>query len=162
MKELCVIPCGNKKIWDSEPLRKAARAKHAYTGVFHKLCKQYAVRFFEDYVILSAKHGFLRPDDWVPGPYDVSFSMRNSEVISPSALKQQFEEKSLDTYEQLVVLTGRKYVPVMESASGNRSILHFPLLKCKGIGYMQRELKKAVEDNRPFHSQSGQIGEDER
>lgn len=63
MKRLCIIPCGKKKIWDVQPDAGPVRAEDAYLSPFHQACERYAKTFFDEWVILSAKHGFLRPDD---------------------------------------------------------------------------------------------------
>ncbi|OUM87621.1 MAG: hypothetical protein BAA01_04950 [Bacillus thermozeamaize] len=58
MKRLCIVPCGSKKVWDKAPSIGATEARHAYIGTFHKACQQYALQFFSDWVILSAKYVF--------------------------------------------------------------------------------------------------------
>ncbi|WP_416150542.1 DUF6884 domain-containing protein [Salipaludibacillus sp. HK11] len=151
MKEICIIPCGNKKIWDKEPNLGEVRAGEAYIGTFHRLSKAYATKFFDEYLILSAKHGFLRPDDVVDELYDLSFSMKSKEVISVEELKAQLKTKGLDKYERFVVLTGSKYFPILDQTLPANVELNFPLLDCDGIGFMQRELKRAVERNSPLH-----------
>ncbi|PLR69550.1 MULTISPECIES: DUF6884 domain-containing protein [Bacillaceae] len=145
MKRLCVIPCGNKKIWDKEPHLGKAEAQFAYIGTFHLLCQQYARVFFDDWVILSAKHGFLRPSDYVPGNYDVSFNMKSDEVINLEQLKMQSADKSLSQYKSFVVLGGKKFRPIIETIFEGEYI--YPLESCTGIGYMQQKLKKALLAN---------------
>lgn len=149
MKQLCVIPCGNKKIWDKEPHLGQVEAENAYTGTFHLLCRQYAEMFFDDWVILSAKHGFLFPDDLVPGNYNVSFSMKTEEVITLEKLQKQADEKNLHQFEEFVVLGGKKFRPVAENTLKGKFI--YPLQNCRGIGYMQQMLKKAVLTEHSLH-----------
>lgn len=152
MKQLCVIPCGTKKIWSREPDIGAVKAKDAYIGTFHKLCRDYANHFIGDWVILSAKYGFLWPDDYVPGDYDVTFNKSSTEIMSDEDLKEQAIDKGLDRYNQIIVLTGKKYVPVIETVFSNKDcFIQFPLLECRGIGYMQQLLKEAVKTNKPIH-----------
>ncbi|UAL54058.1 hypothetical protein LIT32_09820 [Bacillus sp. CMF21] len=149
MKQLCVIPCGNKKIWDKEPHLGKVEAQNAYTGTFHLLCRQYAEKFFDDWVILSAKHGFLLPEDFVPGNYNVSFSMKTEEVIRLEELNMQAYEKNLHQFNKFVVLGGKKFRPIIETAVEGEYI--YPLQGCTGIGYMQQMLKKAVLTNHSLH-----------
>ncbi|RKL69317.1 hypothetical protein CR203_04630 [Salipaludibacillus neizhouensis] len=151
MKEICIIPCGNKKIWSKYPERQAVPAAEAYIGTFHNLCKSYAEKFFNTHLILSAKHGLLRPEDEVDGMYDVSFSMKIPEVITLEELQLQMKQKSLYMYDNYVVLTGKKYVPILGGIIPSSAQLDFPLLDCKGIGYMQRRLKQAIESDTPIH-----------
>lgn len=151
MDKLCIIPCGNKKIWSKDPSKGSVRAEEAYIGTFHRLCKSYARLFFNNYVILSAKHGFLRPQDHVDEMYNLSFSMKNSEIITVEELQVQFNEKSLASYKQYVVLTGKKYQPILQKVVPNPAMLDFPLIDCKGIGFMQQRLKKSIDTKTPIH-----------
>lgn len=82
MKRLCIIPCGKKKIWDIHPDTGPIRAEDAYLSPFHQACERYAKAFFDEWVILSAKHGFLRPDDTVPENYDVTFGTGHPEIMT--------------------------------------------------------------------------------
>lgn len=90
MRRLCIIPCGSKKIWDKSPEIGSTKARDVYIGSFGKVCQKYATTFFEDWVILSAKHGFLFPEDMIHGNYDVSFNSKSDEIISTQKLKCQF------------------------------------------------------------------------
>ncbi|MTH55766.1 hypothetical protein GKZ89_20450 [Bacillus mangrovi] len=143
MKVICVIPCGKRKIWDNEPGLGAVPAASAYTGVFHRLCQQYARTFYEEWFILSAKHGFLKPDDLVPGNYDLTFNQGSPEEITADALKQQTREKGIGDAEKVIMVGGKKFAPVLQRAFGFQAL--FPLTGSKGIGDMQRKLKAAIE-----------------
>lgn len=151
MKSLCIIPCGRKKIWDHDPENGPTKAKEAYIGVFHRLCKSYAKTFFDDWAILSAKHGFLLPDDMVPENYDVSFSMNKEEIISIKSLKKQRTHKKLDVYDQLIVLGGKKYQPIIHEVFQHAALIEFPLSGSRGIGEMQQRLKRSIENEQPIH-----------
>ena len=73
MNTLCVTPCGSKKIRDIFPEAGPTPARDVYIGPFAQKCQQYAQGFYPlEWCILSAKYGFLFPDDIVPGPYNVS------------------------------------------------------------------------------------------
>ncbi|ASS90937.1 DUF6884 domain-containing protein [Aeribacillus pallidus] len=146
MRRICVIPCGTKKVWDKEPSAGAVSAEKAYIGVFHRLCQAYTKKFFDEWVILSAKHGFLRPNDFVPGPYNVSFSMKkHPELITINQLKEQAVEKNLLDVDDIVLLGGKKFRPYIEQVFTNKTAFHYPLSDCKGIGFMQQKLKQAID-----------------
>jgi hypothetical protein len=147
MKRLCIIPCGSAKIWDKFPLTGPTEAKNAYVGAFGRACQAYASCFFSDWVIISAKHGFLFPTDQVPENYNVSFSMRHPEIISIQDLKKQAAGKQLDVFDEIVVVAGKKYKKVIEQVFGDRCTYHYPLQGCRGIGYMLQKLKNAVESS---------------
>lgn len=146
MKRLCVIPCGKKKIWDIDPSKGPSAARNVYLSPFHQACRTYAQTFFADWTILSAKHGFLRPDDIVPENYDVTFGMRHPEIMPLDALKAQAEQKHLMQYDEIVMLGGKKYRPVLMSVFGKEQQITYPLARYRGIGYMLQALKQAVDE----------------
>ncbi|WP_226037377.1 DUF6884 domain-containing protein [Aquibacillus saliphilus] len=151
MGQLCILPCGNKKIWDKKGEIGPVRARDAYIGTFHNLCEQYAEKFFDRWVILSAKYGYLLPNDIVKGNYDVTFNKKSNEIISIDELKNQVKKKQLYQNDGIVVLTGKKYIEVVTKSFETELTIQFPLIKCKGIGYMQQELKSAIELSQPIH-----------
>lgn len=106
MKRLCIIPCGKKKFGMPILMPGRARAEDAYLSPFHQACERYAKAFFDEWVILSAKHGFLRPDDIVPENYDVTFGTNHSEIMSAEDLSSQFCKRLLQ-HEELVMLGGK-------------------------------------------------------
>ncbi|AIE60110.1 DUF6884 domain-containing protein [Bacillus methanolicus] len=150
MNSLCIIPCGKRKIWEKEPEAGPTRADQAYIGAFHNLCQQYSRLFFQKWVILSAKHGLLLPEDIVPENYDLSFSMKKADMVSTEVLKEQIVKKKLESYHHIVVLGGKKFQPVVENAFGNNRQYEYPLWNCKGLGYMQQKLKNAIEKRKPI------------
>ncbi|MCY8027756.1 DUF6884 domain-containing protein [Bacillus sonorensis] len=152
MKRLCLIPCGKKKIWDIEPERGPSAARDVYLSPFHQACRNYAQTFFADWVILSAKHGFLMPDDIVPENYDVTFGMHHPEMMAFDELKAQAEQKSLMQYDEIVMLGGKKYRPVLRSVFGDGRRIIYPLEGYRGIGYMLQALKQAAAAGRELET----------
>lgn len=150
MKQLSIIPCGRKKIWDRHEDMGAVQAKEAYIGTLHHLCRNYAESFTDAWVVLSAKYGFLFPEDIVPGQYNVTFNQKSDEIITNDKLKEQVREKKLNQFDMLVVLTGKKYKPVINGAFDSNQQRTYPLLQYSGIGYMQQALKQAVQNNEPI------------
>lgn len=144
MSTLCIIPCSSKKIWDSKPNAGPTKARLTYLGQFSKKCQEYAIVFYPDsWCILSAKHGFLWPDDIVPGHYNVSFKDRKTIPIDFQHLSIQVREKELDRFSTIVVLGGKQYVRAAEYAFADKPVLA-PLSDCKGIGYMMGKLSGAL------------------
>ena len=144
MKRLCIIPCGRKKIWDNDQKAGATEAKDVYIGTFGKACQSYASLFFDDWLILSAKHGYLKPSDMIPENYDVAFDSRSSEIISINELKDFALKNKLDVYDQIVVLGGKKHQKVVEQIFPREKLL-YPLKGLSGIGYMVQSLQQAVK-----------------
>jgi len=145
VKVLCVIPCGNKKIWDKKPDAGPQKAREVYIGSFASKCKEYAEKFYpSSWVIISAKYGFLFPDDILSGSYNVTFNDKSTNSITIEELKSQAEEKGLYDYDKIIVLGGKNYVRIVKNVFQNKEI-YSPLSDCKGIGYMMGKLKDAIE-----------------
>lgn len=144
MNRLCIIPCGKKKIWDKYADYGPTEAKKVYISPFGKACQAYAAMFFENWVILSAKHGFLKPNDIVQENYDLSFDSKSDEVISIERLQKQMIDKKLLQFDEIVLLAGKKHRKVVIKLYPEE-IISYPLEGCKGIGYMLQRLKEAVE-----------------
>lgn len=151
MTQLSIIPCGRKKVWDNYEKYGPAPAKDAYIGTLHKLCRNYAEMFTDKWVVLSAKYGFLYPDDMVSGQYDVTFNQKSDEIITIETLRRQVRDKDLEEFDKLVILTGKKYKPIINGCFTDNMKRTYPLLGYSGIGYMQRALKQAVQNNTPIH-----------
>ena len=77
------------KIWDKNPQKRSVKAKDVYIGSFAKKCIEYAENFYpESWIILSAKHGFLEPDEVIQNSYDVCFHDNNLNNISIIELRK--------------------------------------------------------------------------
>ncbi|MDC3416573.1 DUF6884 domain-containing protein [Aquibacillus salsiterrae] len=148
--DLCIIPCGRKKIWDKYEDNGPVQAKDAYIGTLHQLSQHYAVDFCDEWVILSAKYGFLLPDDCVEGNYDLSFGNKQDGVIAIDQLVSQVESKQLNRFARVIALTGKKYRPIIEACFPVEKV-RYPLANLRGIGYIQQELKSAITKGEPFH-----------
>ena len=150
MKTLCIVPCGNRKIWNKNPKVGPTKAEFVYIGPFAKKCREYATRFYlSSWCILSAKYGFLFPDDIVPGPYNVSFNDRKTDPITIKELSAQVKEKELDNYKRITILGGKNYVEMANEVFSSKEILS-PLSDCKGIGYMMGKLNDSIKRGVPL------------
>lgn len=145
---LCIIPCGSSKIWDKNPQVGPVQARDVYTGIFAVTCQRYAQTFFNSWVILSAKYGFLFPDDVVEGAYNVSFNNPTNETIKIETLIEQARDKGLDLFEEIVVLGGKNYSDRTKQVFINGQEIILPLSDCKGIGYMLQKLSHALEQGK--------------
>ncbi|SEG14975.1 DUF6884 domain-containing protein [Paenibacillus sp. UNC499MF] len=132
---LCIIPPGKRKLWDRDAAHGPAPAKDAYTGTLNRKARAYAEACGYDWVILSAKHGFLMPEDTVVGNYDTAFGTANAGIISSEELAQQWKEKGLHTYSRIEVLGGKKFRPIIGALAGAAAV-YFPLENSRGIGDM--------------------------
>lgn len=155
MKQLCILPCGKKKIWDKYPDVKEVKAEDAYIGVLHRLCRKYTELYFNNWVIVSAKHGLLLPEDSVQGNYDLTFRMKSPPNMLVQKLKKQVRDKELTFYQDIIVLTGKKYQPIINQTFTHAKRIQFPLLGTEGIGDMQRLLKESIIKQKPLHRKEG-------
>lgn len=124
---LVIVPCGSAKIWDRDPSRGPVAACDAYVGFPFRVNRQYAERFGDRWVILSAKYGFLPPDAIIPGNYDVSFTHRSFATITPDELREQLRELRLDAHVEVLALGGRAYQQVVSAAfDGLAPVVRYP------------------------------------
>lgn len=147
---MMIIPSGKPKIWDKQPEKGPVPAKEAYTGTFHRLCRDYAEMLGESYLILSPKYGFLKPDDLVTGSYDVRFDYNgvNAETISLPELQTAWKQLEINQ-EVIVMLGGKKFIRLLEKTAPEQQFV-FPLVGARGIGEMQQMLKEAIRKQRPL------------
>ncbi|MFB5663351.1 DUF6884 domain-containing protein [Alteribacillus sp. HJP-4] len=117
-------------------------AAEAYKGTLHHKTKQYAENRNLPWVILSAKHGFLRPEDVVPKNYDIGFHFPASQVITAAELAQQWKKLKLDCFREIVLLAGKKHTKVLLPLIGDEQTLLQPLQGSRGIGDMLKKLNE--------------------
>ncbi|HPZ14908.1 MAG TPA: hypothetical protein PLK04_11890 [Bacillota bacterium] len=151
-KILCVISCGSRKIWDDSSGRDAGPtlARNVYTGNFARLNQKYAERFYpESWCILSARYGFLMPDDVVSENYNVRIT--DPEAISIENLQEQAQRLGLDRFDRVVVVAGRDYVTAVRRALPKIRV-DAPLAGAGGIGGMMKRVRMALERGEPLEA----------
>ena len=145
---LCVVPCGSLKVWDKNPNAGPTMARDVYIGPFAKTCIEYAEKFYPNsYVILSAKYGFLLPDEIVPENYNVTFNDPKTNPITVEELRKQAERKGLTNYDEIVVLAGSNYVEIVKKVFTGKRVIT-PLRGLGGMGSMMSAMKKAIREGR--------------
>lgn len=87
-----------------ETARCRSNPANAYTGAPFTVNREYAEASGGEWVILSAKYGFLRPTDLIPGTYEVTFKSPSTGPISIDALREQVRQMGLDRYAEVVGL----------------------------------------------------------
>ncbi len=149
-KTLVVVPCGKSKIWKRRSDAGPTKAKDAYTGSPFKVNREYAETFADEWVILSAKYGFIAPDFVIPEDYNVTFGDRSSNPISMECLREQAIQ--LRGFDSIVALGGTEYGERVKSAfrdSGRDVITPAAGLP---IGKAMGKVKGAVRQGKPFGS----------
>lgn len=144
-----IVPCGRSKIWNREPNRGPTRAADAYTGTLFSLNRAYAEHFGNNWLILSAKYGFISPDFEIPENYEVTFSRKSTNPISNERLRQQIEEMQLNRYPVVIGLGGAAYREAVSAAFlPHQARLIFPFAGLS-IGRMLQATKRALEQGHP-------------
>lgn len=85
---LVIIGCSKSKIWDRNPGAGAQKAGDTYTGPYFKANRRFAESRGFDWMILSAKYAFVRPDSIIAGSYDATFAKQSTSPISVQELKR--------------------------------------------------------------------------
>jgi hypothetical protein len=150
MKTICIVPCGKTKIWDRFPDAGPTPAKNVYIGVFARKCQEYARVFYPgSYYILSAKYGFLHPDDIVPEKYNITFKNPTTLPISITKLVEIARKKGLLDTNGVVVVAGRDYSEIIRKVFVGKQIIE-PLRGCKGNGFMMQKINDAIQNRKPI------------
>lgn len=148
MKTLCIAQCGHRKIWKKYPNTGPISAKDAYIGVFSRKTQEYAKHFYpNDWCIISAKYGFLWPDELI-NDYNVTFKDPKTDPISIQELKTSAIKKELFTYDVFVVVAGKEYVNRVEKIFFGKKII-LPLQGLRGNGNMMKAINTYIAKNTP-------------
>lgn len=146
---LVVVPCGSAKVWDKQPERGPVAARDTYTGGPFLMNREYAERFGNAWVILSAKYGFLRPSDQIPGPYNVTFKRPSTGPVALATLRVQALQMDLDQFDEVLGLGGKEYRAAITGAfEGTSVILRFPFAGLP-IGKMLQATRRAIDTGSP-------------
>jgi len=150
---LIVIACGKRKIWDDERGAAECPAKNAYTGPFFKVNRRYAERFAaNDWMILSARFGFLRPDTMITN-YNATFSGQSADTIGADQLRVSARQAGVTEYNEMEVLGGSEYVErLREALAGYPAKILTPYADCGGIGDMMGKATRAISGGGPMDS----------
>ena len=147
---LVVVPCGKWKIWDKSPTAGPTKAEDVYIGPPFKVNREYAKKYSNRWVVLSAKYGFIGPGFIISGNYDVTFKDPSTNPISVRELKEQIKQKALDSFDTVVVLGGKDYADVVcDAFSGLDVKIKAPVAGLQ-IGYAMGAVRKAIDEGCPF------------
>jgi|SRR5271157_1510220 len=112
---LVIIPCGSRKIWDSNPHLGPTPAREAYTGAPFRVNRQYAELVGERWIILSAKYGLIDPETVIED-YEVTFKKATTKPVGISEIRKQLVQLGLLQYDRVIALGGKEYRLVLEQA----------------------------------------------
>lgn len=149
MNTLVIVPCGKRKIWDKNPEAGPTRAKDAYTVSPFKVNREYAEKFDDPWVILSAKYGFLEPDQIIPENYNVTFNDPSTNPILITELKEQVE-KRYSRYTCIITLGGKSYSEIASHVFIDEKTSVYSPAAGLPIGKAMAKVKKASRAGKPF------------
>ena|SRR5947209_8164982 len=141
-----IIPCGKRKVWRREPGRGPTPARDAYTGTPFCLARRFAERFGDLYLVLSAKHGLLQPEDAVPEDYDVTFTRPETNPVGPELISAQLASLlPHGRVHKVVALGGREYLEAISAACAPLGLEPaFPFAGLP-VGKTLRAIKRALD-----------------
>jgi hypothetical protein len=152
---LVIVPCGKSKIWAKYPNAGSVQAANAYAGQPFKLNRAFAEQFGDDWLVLSAKYGFVDPGFMIPGPYEVTFKSKKTGPIDHSRLQAQVARLDLHHFSTVVGLGGAEYREAIRLAFINQSVsLVFPFAG-QPLGIMMQSTKRAIDSGRSGISDDG-------
>lgn len=144
---LVIVPCGSSKVWSKNPSAGPTIARDAYVGSPFKVNRRYAECVGDQWLILSAKYGFIDPDFVLPGPYEVTFKTKSSGPIDLKTLSQQALARGLAKHHTVIGLGGKEYRHAIETAfEGTEVELQFPFAGLP-IGKAMQAAKRAAENS---------------
>ena len=149
MATLVIVPCGKSKVWDKNPNVSDVKARDVYTGAPFKVNREYAESFGDDWVILSAKYGFLEPDQIIPENYNVTFNDPSTNPISQKELKKQVE-RSYSDYTCIITLGGKTYSEIVSQLFIDETTSVYSPAAGLPIGKAMAKVKNAVRAGKPF------------
>ena len=150
IKTLCIVSCGKAKIWDKYPNIGGIEAKRVYTGAITGEYIKYAqIAYPSSWIILSAKHGFLYPNDVIFDSYDIRID--NEESINIDKLHAQIIDKKLHNYDKIVILGSKRYSDIVVSLFPDKDI-SAPVIGLK-LGYISRTIKELIEKEKLKYTQ---------
>lgn len=112
---LIIIPCGKSKIWKKESYRGLMRAEYAYIGSPFKVNKEFAEKFADHWMILSARYGFIDPDTLIED-YEETFLKPGINTVKIETLIHQIKDKDLLGFRRIIILGGKAYQEITSKA----------------------------------------------
>ena len=147
---LVIIGCGKSKIWDRQSEAGPQKAKDVYTSGFATVKREYAQSRGCDWMILSAKYGFVPPDFVIPETYSVTFQYSSTHPISLAELKQQVEEQGLGRYDEVTVVGGVEYIEGTKAAfAGTKTRVDAPFER-HGMGEQMHMMREEIDKGKPL------------
>lgn len=147
-KTLVIVPCSKSKIWSKRTYPKKVPAKDAYISPYFRLCRLYAEKFSDKWLIFSGKYGIISPNIPIEN-YDDKLIYKKMNKEFCFKIKKQLEEL-LEEYNIVVSLCGGDYFRVIEEAIGDNKVKVYNPLSGLKIGERMKKLKECIENDGPL------------
>ena len=141
---LVVVGCASRKVWNNLAIAPDQPAGQAYASPIFKKSRAYAEQLGCAWVILSAKYGFLQPEEMIRD-YDETFNRHSPGLVDAPTLKRQVKKKGLDRYSEVLVLAGRSYVVRVRAAFEGTGARIVEPMKGLRLGMRLRWLSEKLE-----------------
>lgn len=141
-KSRALVGCGADKANRAKP------AKKLYTGPYFSENRRYARNVCDDWVILSAKHHVVQPDEVIE-PYDKTLNNMNEDERKEWAARtfEQLLDLDWDGYETAVILAGKNYWQYFEARlSELNAEVEFPISEAGGMGDQMSKAQELVDE----------------
>ena len=146
MSALVIVSCGKSKIWKKHPYNGPTQARLVYTGIPFILNRKYAEYFSNNWIILSAKYGFIKPDFIILENYDVTFNDTTTNPINIEELTGQAIKYT--DYECIIPLGGKTYSNIVKKIFKENHVIA-PTYGLP-IGKAMNKVKTTIETKTPF------------
>ena len=144
-KVLVIVPCGKRKIWNKQLNAKKVLAKDAYISPYFRLCKLYAERFSDKWVIFSGKYGIIDQNTPIED-YDSKLVYGKIKREFYHKIKKQLENLLVE-YRIIVSLCGKEYSKIIKDVIDCDKVkLYTPLSGLK-IGKRMKKLRECIEND---------------
>jgi hypothetical protein len=97
---------------------------------------------------LSAKYGFLFPDEIIPGPYEVTFKKKGTNPVSSNVLSNQVQGKGLSRFDKIIALGGKVNCDLIDDLFRGKTVSK-PLAG-RTLGQAMKLLNEAINRKVPF------------
>jgi cytoplasmic iron level regulating protein YaaA (DUF328/UPF0246 family) len=151
MSSLLIQSCSATK----QDVEKQVQALDLYDGYFFRIIKK-AVRAGRfppdlDIIIISAKYGFVEPDDKIEC-YDQRMDTERAKQLNDDVVDAIVDKVAEEGYEKVWVNLGKDYLPAV---NGLEAAIDIPVgyIEGCGIGMKGKQLKRLVSSGRsiPLH-----------
>jgi hypothetical protein len=134
---LIITECSKQKLGYNSSVKKMA--KDMYRGRLFKAVRKFCERMEFDYVIISAKHGLIFPEQIIEG-YEKEIQT-NKDVENIRSVVEDKLKLILEKYDKIIVVAGEKYRRVLQGVWDDR----FISVRSKGYGDLCRIIENATE-----------------